>query len=61
MGLKQKKGDIDWDKIFTPIILAKLTIVRDKMTGGEYNVAHEITNNWIKFIKNNFIPKNKND
>lgn len=55
------KEKINWDKIFTPITIAKLTIVRKTMTEEEFKISNEISNNWMKYIKENFKPKDKND
>jgi len=53
------KKEINWNKILTPLVIDKLTIVRNTMRWEEYNIAREVTNNWMKFIKRNFKPKNK--
>ena len=51
-----KKEDKYWENIFTPLTIAKLTIVRKTMTEEEFKISNEISNNWMKYIKENFKP-----
>ncbi len=48
--------NIKWDKYFTPLTLAKLTIVNKEMSEETYKAVNLVSTNWINWLKENFNP-----
>ncbi len=50
---KQEESKVLFGKI-TPIVIAKNTLVKKKMTEEEYELVHKVSEKWIAWIRKNY-------
>lgn len=53
MKKKQEKYKVLFGKI-TPMVIAKNTLVTNKMTEMEYDLVHKVSKKWIAWIRKTY-------